>query len=108
MCSRVSETSPAAHAFAQIVINDRLGCRAPKRLKQLADADARKLGIPPQQPVNLVLERIELRLRRRAPIDRRRAAVDRLADRVAMQPRPPTNLALRQALDEAQPTHLGP
>src|SRR3954469_9637172 len=43
-----------------------------------------------------------------APINRRLAAVDRPADRVAMQPRPPANLALQQTLDEVQPTDLGP
>jgi hypothetical protein len=33
---------------------------------------------------------------------------DRPADRVAMQPRPTPDLALREALDEVQPTDLGP
>ena len=94
--------------LAQIVIDDRLGRRAAQRLEQLADPDPRQLGVVLEQPMDLVLEGIELGPRRRAAIDRRLVAVDRLADRVAMQPRPPTNLALRQALDEVQPTDLCP
>jgi hypothetical protein len=55
-----------------------------------------------------VLERIELRPHGRAAIVRRHVAADRLADRVAMQRGPQASLALRQALDEVQPTGLGP
>src|SRR5205085_10096509 len=61
-----------------------------------------------QQPVDLGLKRIERRPHRPASIDRWLAAADRPADRVAMQPRPATDLALRQTLDEVQPTDLGP
>lgn len=41
-------------------------------------------------------------------MNRRLRAVDRPADRVAVQPRPAMDLALRQTLDEVQPTDLGP
>ena len=58
--------------------------------------------------MDLVLERIELRARRRAPIDRRLIAVDRPADRVAMQPGPPMDLPHRQAAHEVQPPDLRP
>ena len=47
-------------------------------------------------PVDLVLERLKLGPLRRPAIDRRLTAVDRPADRVAMQTRPATDLALRQ------------
>jgi hypothetical protein len=62
---------------------------------------------PCQQPVDFLLERIKLRHRREAPIDRRLVAGHGSSDRV-MQPRPAMDLALRQALDEVQPTKFQP
>jgi hypothetical protein len=54
----------------QVVIDDRLAALEPERRDQLSDPLARQLGIGLQQPVDLVLERIELR-HRPALIDRR-------------------------------------
>jgi hypothetical protein len=46
--------------LAQVVIDDRLAAIKPQRRDQLPDALARQLRIGLQQPVDLVLERIEL------------------------------------------------
>jgi hypothetical protein len=45
----------------QIVIDDRLAAREPERFDQLPDPDTRELRVIAQQPVDLVLERLELR-----------------------------------------------
>src|SRR4051794_39930985 len=58
--------------------------------------------------MDLVLERIELRARPGPLIDRWTVTGDRPTDRLSMQPRPPVDLADPQALDEVQPTDLGP
>jgi hypothetical protein len=55
-----------------------------------------------------LLERVQLRPRRRALIPRRRVALDRAGDRVAMRTRRPMNRALRALLDEVQPSDLSP
>jgi hypothetical protein len=58
--------------------------------------------------MDLILERIELRPRRREAIDRRLIARERAADGVPVQPGPPMDLADRQPPHEAQPPHLHP
>ena len=60
--------------LAQVVIDDRLAAREAQRLDQLADPlTPGSFGSLAQQPMDLVLERIELRPRRRPPIARRPA-----------------------------------
>ena len=56
--------------LAQIVVDDRLAALKAQRRDQLADALPRQLRIRPEQPVDLVLERIKLRTRRRPRIAR--------------------------------------
>jgi hypothetical protein len=94
--------------LAQVVVDDRLAAIEPERRDQLADPLAGQLRIAAQQPVDLVLERIKLRPARRPPIDRRRVAADRAADRVPVQPRPTMDLAHRQPAHEVQPPDLRP
>jgi hypothetical protein len=81
---------------------------APDVLQDLADPLALDLGILTQQPVDLILERIELRPPRPPRIARRRRRTQRPPDRLAMQPRPTTDLPDPQPLDEPHPTNLGP
>jgi hypothetical protein len=57
--------------LAEVVIDDRLARTAAQRLKQLTDPDPRKRRILAQQPMDLLLELIQHRPRRRPPIDRR-------------------------------------
>jgi hypothetical protein len=94
--------------FAQIVIDDRLAAIKALLRDQLADALTRQLRVPAQQPMDLVLERVQLRARPRALVLRRLVALDRVADRVAMQPGAPVDLPLRQAAHEVQPPDLRP
>src|SRR5207248_997718 len=55
-----------------------------------------------------VLERIQLRPGRRPLVLRRRLALDRPGDRVAMRPGQPMDRALGALLDEVQPSDLSP
>jgi hypothetical protein len=93
---------------AHVVIHDRLAALEPLLSQQLPDPLALDLRILTQQPVNLVLEPIELRPPRRARVARRRRRPQRPPDRLPMKPRPPTDLPNRQPLDEPHPTNLGP
>ena len=94
--------------LAQIVIDDRLAAIEAKRRDQLTDTLAGQLRIGPQQPMDLVLERIELRRRRRPPIDRRRIRPQRPAHRVAIDPVAPRELLDRHAADEMLAAQLSP
>src|SRR5215207_9406434 len=94
--------------LAQVVIDNRLAAVEALLRDQLADALAGQLWVLAQPPADLVLERIQLRPRRRALVLRWLVAVDHAADRVAMQPRPAMDLPLRQAAHEVQPPHLRP
>ena len=94
--------------LAQIVIDDRLAALEPERRDQLPHPLPRHLRILLEQPMDLVLERIQLRPRRRAPIPRRRRRPQRRPDRVAAQPGPPRQLLDRDAADEVLATQLGP
>src|SRR5215211_4917276 len=94
--------------LAQVVIDNRLAAVEALLRDQLADALAGQLWVLAQQLADLVLEHIELRACRRALVPRWPIAVDRVADRVAMQPRPAMDLPLRQTAHEVQPPHLRP
>jgi len=94
--------------FAQIVIDHRLARLAAQRLEQLPNPNARQLRIGAQQPVNLVLERVELRLAQAAAIRRRRLASQRPPDRVARHARPARQLLDRHAEHEVLTTKLSP
>src|SRR6202007_1022832 len=58
--------------LAQVVIDDRLAADKAERLDQLPDPDARQLRVLAKQPVDLLLERIELGRSLRAAEARRR------------------------------------
>jgi hypothetical protein len=58
--------------------------------------------------MDLVLERIELRARRRAPITRRLRRPQRRPDRIATQPSPARQRLDRDAADEVLASQLGP
>src|SRR5215213_1463607 len=94
--------------FAQVVVDDRLAAIETELHDQLADALPRQLRIRPEQPVDLVLERIELRSRRRPRITRPVITPKRVADRLPVQARPAMDLPDRQAAHEMQPPHLRP
>jgi hypothetical protein len=78
--------------LAQIIIDDRLAALEPQRRDQLADPLTRHPRIAAQQPVDLVLERLELRRPRRPTIDRRSLRAQRPPHRVAIDPIPPREL----------------
>jgi hypothetical protein len=94
--------------LAQVVIDDRLAAVEPQRRDQLADPLPRHRRVALQQPVDLVLERIELRARRRTLILRRHRRTQRRPDRVARQARPPHQLVDRDATHEVLPAQFGP
>src|SRR3954470_24297464 len=58
--------------------------------------------------MDLVLERIELRSRRRPAIDRRRIGPHRPTDRIAIDAKPPRQLLDRHPADEVLAPQLGP
>src|SRR4051812_30670284 len=58
--------------------------------------------------MDLVLERIELRSRRRPAIDRRRIGPQRPTDRIAIDAKPPRQLLDRHPADEVLAPQLGP
>src|SRR5215208_6219415 len=94
--------------FAQVVVDDRLAAIETELHDQLADALPRQPRIRPEQPVDLVLERIELRSRRRPRITRPVITPKRVADRLPVHARPAMDLPDRQAAHEMQPPHLRP
>jgi hypothetical protein len=57
--------------LAQVVVDDRLLPIEAERLDQLPDPDAGQLRIAAQQPVDLILKRVQLRRPPRALIARR-------------------------------------
>ena len=85
--------------LAQVVIDDRLAAVEPQRRDQLPDPLSAHRRLVAKQPMDLRLERIELRAHRPAPIAGRRRRAQRRPNRVARQPRPP-----RQLLDRHPPT----
>jgi hypothetical protein len=94
--------------LAQEVIKDGLATDPAQRPQQLADPNAGQVGVLGQQSADLVLKRVELRAPGRPRIARWRVAGDRPPDRLAMQPRLPTDLADRQPAHKAQPSDLCP
>jgi hypothetical protein len=91
-----------------VVIDDRPAALEPQPDQDLPDPLTLDPRVIAQQPVDLVLERIELRRPRRPLIDRRRRGAQRPTDRLPMQPRSPADLPDRQPLDEPHPTDLRP
>ena len=90
------------------VIDDRLPAIEPERRDQLPDPLTRQPRITAKQPMDLVLERIELRPRRRAGIARRHRRTHGRSDRIARQTRPPGELLDRDAAHEVLAAQLGP
>src|SRR5207248_8774249 len=86
-----------------VVIEDRLAARIAKLGRHLPQPQRLDRRIGPQLIANPLLERIEPRRNRRAPIPRRHLAGQRAADRSAMQTRPATDLPNRQPLDPMHP-----
>jgi hypothetical protein len=94
--------------LAQIVVQDRLGARVAERLDQLPDPLTGQLGILAQQPVDLVLERLQLRRPRRSHITRRFRRAQRPPNRITVTPGTPGDLLDRQPADEVHPPYLRP
>jgi hypothetical protein len=94
--------------LAHVVIEDRLATRVAQRLHQLADPLGRDPRVVLQQPLDLLLERVELRPPRRALIPRRALPPQRPADRVAVMTSAPDVLVDRQRLDLPHPPDLRP
>jgi hypothetical protein len=92
----------------QIVIHDRLAAGKPERLDQLPDPHPRQPRIAPQQLMDLLLERIQLRRRRRPLIPRRDLRSQRQPHRVARKARPPRQLLDRDPTNEMLPAQLRP
>jgi hypothetical protein len=92
--------------LAQVVIDDRLAPVEPQRRDQLTDPLPGQRRVLPEQSMDLVLERIELRPNRLAPIPRRLRRAQRRPDRVARQSRPPRELLDRHPPDEVLATNL--
>ena len=92
----------------RVVIDDRLARPTAQRLQQLADPDPGQLRVLAQQPVDLVLERLQHARLRRPRIARRPLAAQRPPDRVARQPRRPRQLLDRLAADEMLAPQLSP
>jgi hypothetical protein len=103
--ARIDEERPD---LAHVVIDDRLAAAEAQRSDQLADALPGQPRVTAQQVVDLILKRIELRARRRAPIARRRRRAQRRPHRVARQPRPPRQLLDRDTAHEVLPAQLSP
>jgi len=89
--------------LAQVVIDDRLAALKARQRDQLAHPLARQLRISPQQAVDLVLERIQLRVCRRPQVLRRLARAQRRAHRIARQPAPAHKL-----LESTRPPRSAP
>jgi hypothetical protein len=94
--------------LAQVVIHNRLAAIEAQRRDQLPHPLARHLRIAPEQLVDLVVERIQLRSRPFAPIPRRRRRTQRGPDRVAAQPAAPCQLLDRDAAGEVLASQLSP
>jgi hypothetical protein len=94
--------------LAQVVVEDRLRPGVAERLDQLADPLPRQLGILAQQPMNLALERIELRRPRPPLIARRLRGTQHSPDRDAIPAGAPDDLLDRQTADEVHPPNLRP
>ncbi len=92
----------------QIAIHDRLAARETERLDQLPDPHPRQLGIPTQKLVDLLLERVELRRRRRPLIPRRRLRTHRQPYRIRRKARPARQLLDRDPTNEMFPAHFRP
>jgi hypothetical protein len=93
--------------LAQIVIHDRLAAIKPQRLDLLTHPHTRELRIVLQQPVDLVLERIQLRRPLRNP-EHRRIVRPQRPHRVPRQPSPAHQLLDRHATNEMLSPQLRP
>ena len=105
-CSHAAATSGATISCPPWVPKHRrcgLGAKLAGHLPQPLRLDPRILT---QLLANPVLERIQLRPRRRPGVLRRRLAAHRLRHRVPRQPQPQRDLLLRTALDQHQPSDL--
>jgi hypothetical protein len=90
--TRCAETSAAADKrpdLPQALGHDRDPTREPQGLELLPDPHPGQHRLVLQQPVDLILERIQHRPRRLPPIRRRLIRAQRHTDRVARQPRAP-------------------
>ena len=94
--------------LAQVVINDRLAAIEPQRLDLLPHPHARELRVVLQQPVDLVLGRIQLRRPLRHPELSRLLGPQRRPDRVSRQPRPADQLLDRHTANQMLPAKLSP
>jgi hypothetical protein len=94
--------------LTQIIIDDRLATIEPERLDQLTDSHPGQLRVPPQQIVDLLLERVELRRTLNNAKRRRAIRTQRSPDRIARQPGATHQLLDRHTTNEMLPTQLGP
>ena len=94
--------------LTQIIIDDRLATLEPSWAISSRTRCPWSPRILAQQPVDLVLERIELRPRRRPRIARRAVTPEGVADRFPVQAGASMDLPDRQAAHEMQPPHLRP
>ena len=94
--------------LADVVIEDRLPALIAQLARHLPQPQRLNARVSPQLLANPVLERIELRPRRRALVARRHLADQRPRDRVAMHTREAMDRPLRALLDEIQPPDLSP
>ena len=94
--------------LAQVIVDDRLAAIEPQRLDLLPDSHPRQLRVVLQQPVDLVLERVELRRPLRTLERRRQIRPQRPLDRVPRQPRPAHQLLDRHPAHEMLPPQLRP
>ena len=94
--------------LAQVVIHDRLAAIEPQRLDLLPHPHPREPRVVLQQPVDLVLERIQLRRPHRHPEHRRLSRPQRRPDRVPRQPGPAHQLLDRQRRARNAPGEVRP
>jgi hypothetical protein len=94
--------------LAHVVVEDRLAALIAELLDQLADPLGGDPRVLLQQPLDVVLERGELRRSRRALVARRPVPPQRAADRIAVVPGAPDDLVDRQPLDLPHPPDLRP
>jgi hypothetical protein len=93
---------------AHVVVDDRLVAGKALLRQQLADPLALDPRIVVEQPVELVLEPVELRSPRGTRVGGRSLRAQRPPDRLPVQTRPPPDLPDRQPVDEPHPADLRP
>jgi hypothetical protein len=94
--------------LAQVIVDDRLAAIDPQRLDLLTNPHPAQPRVVLQQPVDLVLERIQLRRYRRPLIPRRLRRTHRASDRVPIDPITPRELLDPNPTNEMLPPKLGP